>query len=98
MLDREIWLTGPDPQKATHKPAASEARVESQRPVDQSDHGLYILAEIRQHESGVDEYTRVVISDFERLPREFDGLLTRFFRLCRPAVSDDRHMTEGCPG
>src|SRR6516225_2238167 len=97
MLNCEIRLTGPDPQKATHIPAASEARVKHERTVNQPDHGLDILAKIPQHESGMDEYAWVVLSHFERLPREFDGLATRCFRLCGPAVSEDSHMTERRP-
>jgi hypothetical protein len=98
MLNRKIRLTGPDPQKATHIPAASEARVKRERTVDQSDHGFDILAKIREHKRGVDEYARVVLSHFERFPREFDGSATRCFRLCGPAVSDNSHMTERRPG
>jgi len=45
MLDREIGLAGPEPEKAAYIPAAGEARVERQRSVDQPDHGADILAE-----------------------------------------------------
>src|SRR5262245_51514445 len=98
MLDREIGLAGPDPEKATHIPAAGEGRVERQCSVDQPDHRLDILAEIRQDEGGVDEYARVVLSRLERLPREFDGLATGCLRLFGPAVSDNGHVTERRPG
>ena len=45
MLNREIVLTGPNPEKAAQIPAAREARVERERAVDQPDHGADILAE-----------------------------------------------------
>jgi hypothetical protein len=34
VLDREIGLTGPQPENATQKPAAGEARVERKGAVD----------------------------------------------------------------
>ena len=86
MLDREIGLTGPDPENAAHKPAAGEARVERQRTVDQPDHGADVLAEISQHEGGVGEDARVVLPRLERLPSKIAGLAASCLRLLGPAV------------
>ncbi len=50
MLDREIGLAGPEPENATHIPAAGEARVERECSVDQPDHGAdtaYVRPKIR---------------------------------------------------
>ena len=68
MLDREIGLTGEDPEKAAHKPAAGKARVKRKRPVDQPDHGADVLAEVRQHQGGVGEEAGVILPHLERLP------------------------------
>ena len=74
MLDREIGLTGPEPEKAGQISAAGEARVERERPVDQPDHGADILAQSSQHEGGVGKDARVVLPQLERLPSEAAGL------------------------
>ena len=76
MLDREIGLTGKYPEKAAHIATAGEARVESERTVDQPYHGANVLAEVSQHEGGVGEDARVVLS---RLWRR-DGGPSSFLR------------------
>ena len=98
MLDREIVLTGPDPENAAQIPAAGEARVERQRTVDQPDHGADILAEIRQHEGGVGEDARVVLRHLERLPSKIDGLAAVCLRLFGPAVTDEPQVADRRPG
>ena len=98
MLDREIVLTGKDPEKAAHKPAAGEARVERQRTVDQPDHGTDILAELRQHLGGVGEDARVVLRHLERLPSKIAGLAAICLRRFGPAVNDEPHVADRRPG
>ncbi len=91
MLDREIVLTGPQPQDTTQKPAAGEARGERQGAVDQRHHGADILAEIGQNKGGVGQDARVVPRHLERLP----GKIDRFaggLRLFGPALSDEPHL------
>jgi len=53
MLDCQIRLAGPEPEGSADVPAAREAWVEGQRPVDQGHHGADVLAEIRKREGGV---------------------------------------------
>src|SRR5260370_23257010 len=98
MLDREIGLAGPDPEKAAHIPAAGEARVERERTVDQPHHGADVLAELSQHESGVGEDARVVLCHLERLPSEIAGPAAGRLRLFGPAVSDEGHGADRRPG
>src|SRR5260370_22939757 len=88
MLDREIGLTGPEPEKAAHIPAAGKARVECQRSIDQPDHSADILA-ASQHERGVREDARVVLRYLERLPSEIAGLAAGCLPRFAPTVSDD---------
>jgi hypothetical protein len=76
MLDREIGLTGPEPEKAAHKPAAGEARVERECAVGQPHHGTDVLAEIRQHKGGVGEDVRIILPDLECLPGKINALLS----------------------
>jgi hypothetical protein len=98
MLDREVGLTGPDPENAAPIPAASEARVERQRTVDQPDHGADILAEIRQRLRGIGEGARVVLRHLERLSRKIGGLATVSLRRFGPAVIDQPHVADRRPG
>src|SRR5271166_3846410 len=98
MLDREIGLTGPDPEKAADRPAAGEARVERQRTVDQPDHGADILSKYSQRVGGVGEDARVVLARLERPPGKIDTLAARRPRLFGPAVSDERHVAHRRPG
>src|SRR5271155_5990350 len=46
MLDREIGLTGPQPENTAQKPAAGEARGEREGTVDQCHRGTDLFAEI----------------------------------------------------
>src|SRR6516165_249953 len=97
MLDREIGLTGPEPKKAAHIPAAGKARVECQRTVDQPDHGADILA-ASQHESGVREDARIVLRYLERLASEIAGLAAGCLRFFGPPLSDQPHVALRRPG
>ena len=67
MLDREIGLARPNPQRAARKPAARKARVKRERTIRQRQHGTNVLAEQGQHEGGVGKDARVVLRDLERL-------------------------------
>src|SRR5260370_37415835 len=96
MLDREIGLTGPEPEKAAHIPAAGKARVECQRSIDQPDHSADILA-ASQHERGVREDARVVLRYLERLPSEIAGLAAGDLRRFSPPRSYARHVVRRCP-
>src|SRR5216684_2099199 len=97
MLDREIGLAGKYPEKAACIPAASEARVERERTVDQPDHGTDVLAEKSQHEGGVGEDARVVLCHLERLPSKIGGLAAGYFRLFGPAVPDEPQVAHRRP-
>src|SRR6516162_10208309 len=94
MLDREIGLTGPEPENAAQIPAAGVARVQRQRTVDQPDHSADILAEIRQHEGGAGEHARVILNGLERLTSEFDCLAAGCLRRFDPAPNDEVHVAD----
>src|SRR5438132_7082905 len=58
------------PAQALRTPLTNQPRAKlgvSQRPVDQPDHGVDILAELTQYMGGVDENARVVLSHLECL-------------------------------
>src|SRR5882757_5906729 len=61
VLDREIVLTDQEPDLTAEIPTAGEARVQSERTVDQPDRGPDVLAEIRQREGCIGEGARVVL-------------------------------------
>src|SRR4051812_48819786 len=98
MLNREIVLTGIYPETATRKPAAREARVESERAIEQPDHGADIFAEITKHESGVDENVRVVFAGIERLPRQIHARASGSLRRFGPAPSRKVDVADRRPG
>src|SRR6266478_7464306 len=98
MLDRDIVLAGPEPEKAAYIPAAGEARVERERTVDQPDHGADVLPELAQHESGVREDAGVVLPRLERTPGKIYALAAGCFRLFGPTVSDEPQVADRCPG
>src|ERR1051325_4705589 len=94
MLDREIVLTGPDPQRPTQMPAAGKAWVQCQRSVDQPDHRPDVLAEIRQQAGGVGEDTGVVLPRMERLSSKVDALAAVCLRLFGPVGSLDVQVAD----
>src|SRR5262249_14482507 len=98
MLDRQIGLTGPQPEDSAHIPAAGEARVERQRPVDQPDHRADILAEIPQDEGPAREAPRVILPHLERPPSKLPSPAPGCFRLFDPAVSDEVPVAVRRPG
>src|SRR6202035_4338801 len=77
MLDGAIVLTGPEPQNATQKPAAGEARGQCEGTVDQRHHRTDILAEIRQNKRCIGQDARVVARHLERLPSKIYPLSRR---------------------
>src|SRR5205807_5448433 len=98
MLDSEIVLTGNIPQNAAHIPAAGEARIQRQRPVDQSNHGADILTEMRQHERGVDENTGIILCRLDRLPGESASFAPTCLRRFGPSGSGDLTVAHRRPG
>src|SRR6266550_685643 len=88
MLDPEIGLAGPHPEKAAHKPTAGVARIERERTIDQADHRTNILAEPRQHLGGIGEDSRVVLRLLECLPGKIAGLPMGYCRLFGPTLND----------
>src|SRR5713101_1664672 len=98
MLDREVRLTGPEPENATHIPAAGEARVKRQRALYQPDHGADILTEVSQHLGGIGEGRRIVLRCLERLSGKIDGLATNCLRRCGPAGHNELSAAYRRPG
>ncbi len=53
MLDRQIRLAAPQPEKTADVPAARVARIKSERAIDQRDHRIEVLAGNRKRHCGV---------------------------------------------
>src|SRR5262249_14860703 len=85
MPDREIGLTGIQPQKATHVPAEGKARVECERTVNQPDRRVDMLPEYSQHFGGMGEDARVVFRPLERLPRKIHRLRADWWMALPPS-------------
>src|SRR5258708_20530674 len=87
MLDREIVLTGQEPDLAAKIPATGEARVERERTVDQPGHGADVLAETCQHKRGVSEDARVVLPPIASLPGKLDALGAIYLHRVAPSLN-----------
>src|SRR5215212_415429 len=98
MFDCEIVLSSESPEKAAQIPAAGEAWVQRECAVDQPHHGTDVLAQSRQHNGDVGDDTRIVLPDLECPPGEFDALLSIILRCFGPALSDEPHVANCCPG
>jgi len=88
MLDREIGLSGVQPDPAAPAPPVSKARIEFQRAVDQRDRAFDVLAKVREDMSSMGEYARVVTSDSKAPPSEID----RVAPVCFPVVCPTAHV------
>ena len=86
VLDREIWLPGPQPEQAADVPTAREARVERQGTIDQRHRGTDVLAEIPEDERGIGEDAGVVTGHLQRPPREIDRFAAVRLRVFAPTV------------
>ena len=74
MLDREIRLAGPQPEKTADVPAARVARIEGESAIDQRDHRIEVFAENGECHCGVGQNTGIVA-------RHLDGALEDVFDL-----------------
>src|SRR6266404_5727694 len=74
MLDREIRLAGPQPEKTADVPAAREARIEGEGAINQRDHGINVFAENGERHCGVGQNARVVPRHLDGPPSEVDPL------------------------
>src|ERR1700730_18545562 len=72
MLDREIRLAGPQPEKTADVPAAREARIEGESVIDQHDHRIEVFAENGKRHCGVGQNARVVPGRREGPPSKVD--------------------------
>ena len=88
MLNCEIEMTRPEPEDPAPVPAAGEARIECQRPIDQPDHGIDVLAEISERVGGMHQDDRVIAAHLQRPAREFDSFASDSLRRVGPAVID----------
>src|SRR4029077_10686678 len=89
MLDRDIELARPYPERAADRPATGVVWVECQCTVNQCHHGADVLAEIRQCMGGSYQDRRVVAGHFQSSPREIKTLQTVPSRIFTPAVPNE---------
>src|SRR3984893_3226649 len=74
MLDREIRLAGPQPEKTADVPAAREARIEGEGAIDQCNHRIEVFAENSERHCGVGQNARVVPRRLDGPPSKVDSL------------------------
>ena len=86
MLEREIRLTRSQPETGANVPAVGKTRIERERTIDQSDHGINVFAQHGQHESSHSEDARLVLTGIQRLPGEIGSPAPRCLEVIGPAV------------
>ena len=86
MLQREIGLTGKNPQQPAPIPTESKTRVESEATVDQPDGDFDVLAIPGEHEGRDGEDVGVVRSASECSPNEIDTCAPVRLTVVGPAV------------
>src|SRR5882757_309796 len=98
MLDREIGLPGKIPEHSAPQPAASKARVEGERTLDQSYGDIDVLAKIPEHERGTGKDIGVIRRGPERPAGQVDTLATAGLPVVRPAICVEQVVTVGRQG
>jgi len=66
MLDRDILVTGPQPQPPAYSPAAGEARIEVEGAVNQRDCWLDVLSKISEDRSDIGDRARIAGRGLQR--------------------------------
>src|SRR5438105_2595464 len=98
MLEREIGLTGKEPEHAAPIPPSSEARVEGERTIHQSNGNIDVLANVAEHEGPMAKDVRVVGSESNCPSSEVDTRMPVCLAIVGPTVDvelDVAHCREG---
>src|SRR5208282_2625511 len=98
MLNREIGITGQIPQNAAQQPTASKARVEGERPFNQSYSDIDVVAQKSDREPGKGEDIGVVRGEPERPASQVETLATVGLPVVCPVVRRKELMTVGSQG
>src|SRR4029077_13046473 len=98
MLDRDIGLAGPHPERSADRPAARKTGVEREGAVDQRDHRADILAEIGQRQGSIGRGAWIVASPFESPPGKIGTLHTVRPRIFALPANKQPLMTHRGPG
>jgi len=92
MVDRNIGLTGEQPQKGTPKPPVGKTGPRDERSIHQAYGGIDVLAKIAEQISAAGEEVRVVCRDSQRAPRQIQPRVTVRLPVIRPAVEIELGM------
>src|SRR5215831_9876821 len=98
MRDRQIRLAGPQTKETADIPSAGGARVERKGALDDRDHGVDVLAELRQHKGGIGENRGVIARSFKRPSSRLYPAATGGLRFIAPAIEVAPHMAHRGPG
>src|SRR5215469_18344510 len=92
MIDRNIGLTGEQPQKGTPKPPLGQTGPRGERSIHQANGGIDVLAKIAEQIGAADEEVRVVCRDPQSAPRQIQPRVAVRLPVIRPAVKIELGM------
>src|SRR6266436_926711 len=93
-----MGLASPNPEHTTPIPAASIARIERERTVNQRDRDIDVLPKMAEYERGMAEDIRVVSSSSKGLPGKIDTYTPVCFPVVGPAVDVEMDVAKGRQG
>src|SRR6516162_13519 len=96
--NRNIRLACPTSEDAAKVPAAREIRIERQCAVNQRYHGVDVLSESGQRDSGIRKDARIVTSHCQGSPREIGALQSVRRRIFAHAVIQQSLTADRGPG
>ena len=64
VVDREVGPAAPYPELGAYQPATRKARIEHECAINERQHGIHVLAEIRERVSGIDQGVGIIAGAF----------------------------------
>ena len=93
MLDRQIRLPGPQPEKAADVPAARVAWIEGKSAIDQRDHRIGVFAETGESHCCIGQYARGVSRHPDSPAPEIDAFPPVRIAIRSGGVGGQQHAT-----
>ena len=95
MLDRNVGLTRPDPERATDAPSARKTRIQRECTIDERRHAPDVFAQIGRRRGNIHQYARVVRGHFQGPACEIEALGRVRIRIFTATVAY-QHRTTDC--
>ena len=95
MLDRNVGLTRPDPERATDAPSARKTRIQRECTIDERRHAPDVFAQIGRRHGNIHQYARIVTGHFQGPAREIEAFTPVQIRIFTATVAH-QHSTTNC--